>query len=445
MKTMVQSARRLEGTIVVPGDKSISHRAAIFNALAKGDARVYNFSSGQDCDSTLRCLGQLGVSIEERSASSDKNDPRELLIHGGGPQALKEPKTILNAGNSGTTIRLMSGMLAGQPFYSQITGDRSLRSRPMGRIVEPLTRMGARIKGRKNNTLAPLSISGGNLQAIEHTLPVASAQVKSALLLAGLFAKGITIIHQPATSRDHTELMFRAMGINVESDGLTVSLTPKPLVPIDVEVPGDISSAAFWLVAAIIHPNSSIKIVGVGLNPTRTGILDALLAMGANIVVENVRASGGETIADLVAQSSHLSAIKVDGAMIPRLIDEIPILAVAALFARGTTEVRDAAELRLKESDRIKTTAQELRRLGGQIDELADGMRIYGGGGLYGNSCHSHGDHRLAMTLAIAGLVAKGQTTVESAQVASVSYPSFWKTLQHISGQGKAFGTKTQT
>ena len=425
MQIAVRRPKRLVGEITPPGDKSISHRAAIFNAIADGEARVDNFGPGADCQATLRILRALGAGIETSGSS--------FTVRGGVPH---EPADVLNAGNSGTTTRLMAGVLAGQPFMSVMSGDRSIRSRPMGRIVEPLRQMGAVIDGRGGGNLAPLAFRGGSLHGIRYRMPVASAQVKSALLLAGLFADGETVLDQPALSRDHTELMFRAMGVEVWEDGLTVAVRPGRLKAMDVTVPADISSAAYWLVAGVCHPDAEVRVVGVGTNPSRTGVLDVLQAMGADVTVENERSEGGERVADLVARSSELRATEIAGDLIPRLIDEVPVLALAACFAKGTTVVRDASELRVKESDRIKTTVQELTRLGATAAETEDGMRITGGRRLRGAAGRSHADHRIAMTVGIGGLLATGHTTISGAECASVSYPTFWDEIRGLGGGG---------
>lgn len=426
MRQVILPPRRLEGVVAPPGDKSISHRVAIFNALAKGAARIANFAPGHDCASTLRCLRALGVSIERDGADT-------LTVYGRGG-ALDEPADVLDAGNSGTTMRLLAGVLAGQPFLSILTGDRSLRSRPMDRVVKPLREMGAQIWGRDGNRLAPLVIRGGHLKGITYTLPMASAQVKSCILLAGLFAQGETVVVEPAPTRDHTERLFQAMGATLVRDGLAVRLKPSVLTAKDIWVPGDLSSAAYWLVAAACHPKAQVTLHGVGTNPTRTGILDALRQMGARLQVLNPREEGGEPVADITASSSTLEAIEIRGDMVPRVIDEIPILAVAACFSRGTTIIRDAQELRVKESDRITTTVRELRRMGADIDELPDGMRIRGPVQLHGTVCRSYGDHRLAMALGVAGLLARGETVVQGAECATVSYPTFWEHMASLTG-----------
>ena len=422
----------LSGQLAVPGDKSISHRSLILNALAEGRALVRGLSHGEDVLSTMACLRGMGVPIEPGES------PGEYTIEGRSA-SLEEPADVLDAGNSGTSMRLLSGLLASQAFVSVLTGDESLRSRPMGRIVAPLKAMGAEVMGRRSDSLAPLVIRGGSLKGIEYDLPVASAQVKSCIMLAGLAADGDTVIHQPSLSRDHTERMVTAMGASVETDGLDLLLHPGPLRAVDVLVPGDISSAAFWMVAGLCHPNSRVLVRGVGLNPSRTGIIDALLAMGAGPGLQLVeeRTEGGEPVADLLLTPTELKGAEIAGDLIPRILDEIPVLAVAACFASGDTVIRDAAELRVKESDRIATTVEELRRLGAKIEARDDGMVIHGAGRLTGAGVYSHSDHRLAMALAVAGLLADGETTVHGAGDASVSYPEFWDDLDSLA-QGAA-------
>ena len=421
----------LDGIISVPGDKSISHRSLILNAIAYGDALVQGLSGGDDVLSTMHCLQAMGVTIEPTGQAGSYS------VIGRGPQ-LVEPSDILNAGNSGTSIRLLSGILAAQPFVSVITGDSSLRTRPMQRILDPLGQMGAQIMGRHENTLAPLVFRGGNLRGIEYDLPMASAQVKSAIMLAGLFASSDTDIHQPALSRDHTERMLSAMGGKVKKDGLNLTVLPTELKAVNITVPGDISSASFWIVAGLCHPNAQIMVRGVGLNPSRTGIIDVLQDMRAGDALQllNQRNEGGEPVADILVTSAELHGTEIGGDMIPRMLDEVPILAVAACFAIGDTVIRDAAELRVKESDRIATTVSELTRLGADIEATADGMIIHGRGPgegtLEGAECESHTDHRLAMSMAVAGLLANGKTTVHGALDASVSYPEFWQDLDML-------------
>ena len=423
----------MAGTVAPPSDKSISHRAAILNGMAPGEAVVDNYSDGADCRSTLRCLRSLGVSVEQIADTHNSTGTPRLKISSPGLAGLAEPQDLLNAGNSGTTIRLLMGALAGVPFVSVITGDRSLRSRPMGRIVQPLRLMGAHILGRKGDSLAPLTVKGGGLKGIEYTMPVASAQVKSSLVLASLFADGETLLHQPALSRDHTERMLEAMGASLVEDGRVLVIKPgSPLKPVDVRVPGDISSAAFWMVAAAAHPRAKVTLTNVGVNPTRTGILDVLEAMGARITKENPRMEGGEPVADLHIESSDLRGVEIGGDLIPRAVDEIPIIALAACFARGTTVIRDAEELRFKESDRLRGTARELSKLGARINELPDGLSIEGTGSLKGGTCSSYGDHRMAMTLGIAGLLAKEEVVVGGSETVGVSYPTFWQDMDNL-------------
>jgi 3-phosphoshikimate 1-carboxyvinyltransferase len=415
---------RLEGEIALPGDKSISHRAAIFNALAKGKAELSNFAPGRDCLATVNCLKALGVEIHRK----EKGD---LLIWGNGSDGLREAPDVLDAWNSATTMRLLSGLLASQPFLSVLTGDASLRSRPMGRLIDPLRSMGAEIYGRGKDSFAPLVIRGGKLTATEFVLPLPSAQIKSAILLAGLLAQGRTVLHQPVPSRDHSERLLKRMGAQLESNGNSVSLDPlaSPLSPVGLRVPGDISSAAYFLVAGAVHPDARVTIRDCGTNPTRTGIVDALLDMGARLTMENKHWEADEPVADIVVESSELRGIEVGGNIIPRLIDEIPILAVAGCVAEGKTVIRGAAELRVKESDRIASVSRELSKMGAEIEELPDGMVIHGGRHLLGTEVDSHSDHRLAMSLAIAGLIAKGETTINHAEIARVSYPAFWQDM----------------
>jgi 3-phosphoshikimate 1-carboxyvinyltransferase len=430
---IIKARRRLAGEIVLPGDKSISHRAAILNSLSEGKAEIDNFAPGGDCLSTVRCLESLGVKIGRKGS----RESPALLVSGTGKDGLREATNVLDARNSATTMRLLGGLLASQPFLSIITGDASLRNRPMGRLIEPLRLMGADIWGRGRDSFAPLVIKGKRLQGIDFALPVPSAQIKSAILLAGLFADGNTTLHQPTPSRDHTERMLKRMGASLESQGSSVSLLPltKPLISLSLHVPGDISSAAYFLVLGSIHPTARISVENCGINPTRTGIIDILLAMGARLKIANERMEAGEPLADIVVQSSELRGIEVGGDIIPRLIDEIPVLAVAGCIARGKTVIRNAEELRVKESDRIATVAGELCRLGARIEPLPDGMIIYGGDVLSGTEVYSHSDHRLAMALAVAGSVARGETAINDAQVAQVSYPAFWQTLQQIAGR----------
>jgi 3-phosphoshikimate 1-carboxyvinyltransferase len=431
---MIRRVKRhsaVRGEVTPPGDKSISHRAAILNSLADGIAKVTNFAPGADCASTLSCLRTLGVRIESISAN-----PLTIEMQGVGVKGFSEPGVVLDAGNSGTTMRLLTGLLAGQAFFAVITGDASLCSRPMGRLIHPLRLMGGRIYGRNRDTLAPLAIKGQELHGLNYTLPVASAQIKSAILIAGLFTgqKGRTIVQEPSVSRDHTERMLQAMGVKVTSEGPVVTLVSPAAPPkaIDVQVPGDLSSAAYWLVLGAIHPNAKVAIRGTGVNPTRTGIIDVLQKMGARLKVENERTINNEPVADLVIESSELTAVDIEGDLVPRLIDEVPVLAVAACFAKGTTTIKDAAELRVKETDRIAFLVAELSKMGANVEELPDGMIIRGGGKLNGAKCSSHGDHRMAMALGVAGAVADGETQIEDAGVVDISYPGFWQELDRV-------------
>jgi 3-phosphoshikimate 1-carboxyvinyltransferase len=373
----------------------------------------------------LHCLLALG--------GGSRLDGDTLEVEGVGLHGLREPDDVLDCGNSGTTIRLLAGALAGQPFASVLTGDASLRERPVDRVIEPLRQMGAQLFARDGDRRPPLAIRGGGLHGIHYRLPVASAQVKSAVLLAGLFAEGETAIEEPAATRDHTERMLRAMGVDVRREGPGVRLAPPAtLSPIDLRVPADISSAAFWIVAAAAHPDADLLLTGVGINPTRTGLIDALRSMGARIEVLEERAVGEEPVADLRVRSSELRGVEVGGDLVLRMIDELPAFAVAACAAPGRTVVRDAQELRVKESDRIATLCVQLKRLGAAIEERPDGFAIEGGRALRGERISGGGDHRMAMALAVAGLLAEGETVIQDGDAVGVSYPAFWRDLQQI-------------
>ena len=424
----VQRPARLRGTIAIPGDKSITHRALLFNALARGDARVEGFLDAADTRSTAACVRALGVRIDEPQ-------PGVLIVRGHGRSALAEPDDVLDCGNSGTTMRLLAGMLAGLPMLAVLSGDDSLRQRPMARIVRPLTALGADVSGRADGTLPPLVVRGGPLRGgTTVETPVASAQVKSALLLAGLAADGPTTVVEPSRSRDHTERMLGAMGAGIEVEGATVTITPPAgdLSAIDVTVPGDISTAAPWLVAATLHPDAELLLTGVGVNPTRTGLIDVLRAMGADIESLEQRTSGGEPVADLRVRSAALHGVEVSGELVPRAIDELPLVALAGALAEGETVIREAQELRVKESDRVATTAAMLRAFGVEIAERRDGMVVQGGARLRAGAVGSSGDHRLAMLAAVAGLLAEGETVVGGAEAVQVSYPDFWRTLARL-------------
>lgn len=427
---IIQGRQRLTGRCHVPGDKSISHRAVMFSALADGTSTIRNFLDGGDCRATIGVMRGLGVQIEERSTT-------ELIVHGRGLAGLQEPADILDCANSGTTIRLMTGLLAGQAFSSFLSGTPQIRRRPMARIVTPLRQMGALIVGRQDGNYAPLGIGRSALHGMEYDMPVASAQVKSCLLLAGLFAQGLTVIRQPGPARDHTERMLAAMGAPIAVYGNTIH-SERPtseLTPIEIDVPGDASSAAFLLVAGAIVPDSHLTIAGVGVNPTRTGLVDALIAMGAKIEYTNRRNQSGEPVADLVIQTSELHGTTFGGEQIVTMIDELPVLAVAATQANGRTVVKDAGELRVKETDRIATTVAELRKLGANVEPTPDGFIIEGPTKLIGGPVESNGDHRLAMAGAVAGLVAQGQTMVYGADVTADSFPGFETTLQALGAE----------
>ena len=419
----------LQGRIQVPGDKSISHRALMLGALASGETQIRGLLLGEDPRSTAACFEAMGAQISPLNSEL-------VTVQGLGLGALREPNQVLNAGNSGTTLRLMLGILASHPDrLFTVTGDASLRSRPMGRVVTPLQQMGAQIWGRKGDTLAPLAIRGQQLRPLHYHSPIASAQVKSAILLAGLMIEGETTVTEPVLSRDHSERMLRAFGatVSVDKEARSATVTgPAQLQGQSVIVPGDISSAAFWLVAGAILPNSNLLIENVGVNPTRTGMLDVLLEMGADITLENPREAAGEPVADLRVRTSVLRGCSIEGDIIPRLIDEIPVLAVAAAVAQGKTTIRDAAELRVKESDRLAAIASQLTCMGAQISESSDGLEIIGGASLQGADVDSFTDHRIAMSLAIAALRASGTTIIHRAEAAAISYPTFADTLRSL-------------
>ena len=423
MNRTVQQATRLQGHVSLPSDKSIAHRSALLSALGDGTSRIVNYPSSADPQSTLSCLQQLGLEVEEEEGA--------LLVHGQGLQGLSPPIDAIDCGNSGTTMRLLSGILAGQSFSSTLTGDASLRSRPMQRIADPLNEMGARVELTEGH--APIRLHGGQtLQGFEYRLPVASAQVKSCVLLAGLFAEGETTVIEPVPARDHTE---RMLGLDVVELNGERHITVRGGQRIEARtwtVPRDFSAAAFLLVAGTIVPGSQLQLNGVGINPSRNALLEVLQAMGADITVQNERSYGGEPIADLTVASADLHGISVSGPLIPNLIDEIPILAVAGAFAEGRTEIRDAAELRVKETDRIAAIAEGLSGLGAQVETFEDGLAVTGGRTLKGTTVDSHDDHRIAMALGVAGLAARGTTTIQDAECARISFPGFWKVLTDI-------------
>lgn len=429
MRIRVRPARRLSGRVSVPGDKSISHRAALFGALASGRTEITGFLEGEDCLATLKAVRALGAEVTRKG-------PGHYLVDGAGVNGLSEPDNVIDCGNSGTSARLLVGVLAGQPFWTVLTGDDSLRSRPMDRVAEPLRRMGATVVGRREGSRLPLAVRGARpLRALTYASPVASAQVKTALLLAGLWADGPVTVREPSQSRDHTERMLGGFGARLTVGPEGITLTPgAPLSGQPVAVPGDISSAAFFLVAAAAAPDAEVTVTQVGTNPTRTGVLEALHAMGAQIESVTGSQAAAEPVADLVVRGGALRGTEIGGALVPRLIDEVPILAVAACLAEGPTEIRDAAELRVKESDRIRAIARELGRLGARITERPDGLRIEGGARLRGAVVQSGGDHRMAMALVVAGLLADGETVVEDTECIATSFPGFLNAVNDLAG-----------
>ena len=425
----IRPSRGLKGDLTPPGDKSLSHRAVMFAAIAEGTTEITGFLAGEDTLNTAKAVRMLGIPVEG-------GGPGSFTVHGKGLDGLTEPAGVLDLGNSGTGMRLLAGLLAGQDFHSVLTGDQYLVKRPMGRIVEPLRNMGAVIDGRSGGTLAPLSVRGAgrNARPIDHVSSIASAQVKSAVLLCGLYAAGITSVSEPHKSRDHTERMLRFFGVQVREEGLRVSVAGRQALRASgrLEIPSDISSAAFFLAAASFVPGSDLLVRNVGVNPTRTGIIDILSGMGADIVLENRREQAGEPVADIRVRYSRLKAAMIGGDMIPRAIDELPVIAVAAAHAEGTTVIRDAAELRVKESDRIAAIAGELRKMGAAVRELPDGMEITGKERLSGSACESHGDHRIAMSMAMAGLAAAGETIVQDTAWMETSFPGFERMLMQL-------------
>ncbi|WP_018249011.1 3-phosphoshikimate 1-carboxyvinyltransferase [Orenia marismortui] len=428
MKLKISPKDKLQGKIKVPGDKSISHRAVMLGSLAEGKTEIEGFLTGEDCLSTVKAFQDLGVKIEGVGTEN-------MLVHGVGLHGLKEADNVLDLGNSGTTTRLMLGILSGQDFYTVVTGDDSLRTRPMDRVTVPLSKMGGSFYGRDGANLLPISVLGGSdLKGITYNSPVASAQVKSSLLLAGLYAAGETEVIEPAKSRDHTERMLEYFGADIEVDGLKVKVQGNPkLTAKKVVVPGDISSAAFLMVAAMITENSEIIIENVGLNPTRDGVIEALRKMNGNFELLNEREVNGEPIADIKVKNSQLKGTIIDGNLIPLLIDEIPILAVAASQADGKTIIKDAKELRVKETDRIDAMVKELTRLGVEVKEREDGMEIIGKQEIKGGVvCQSYHDHRIAMSLAVAGLISKDDIEIENSDCINISFPNFKKILDKL-------------
>ena len=412
----------LRGEVTIPGDKSISHRAVMLGDISEGTTRITNFLRGADCLSTIACFRKMGIDIEE--------SPDQILVHGKGLHGLQAPADILDAGNSGTTTRLISGILAGQSFESTLTGDASIQKRPMKRIITPLTMMGADVESLSGDGCAPLRIRGSHLKGIDYHSPVASAQVKSCILLAGLYADSVTSVTEPYVSRDHSERMLSSFGAALKTDGSTVSIQPEPrLMGQEVAVPGDISSAAYFIAAALLVPGSELLIKNVGINPTRDGILRICRRMGADITILNRREHGREPVADLLVKHSPLTGTVIEGAVIPTLIDELPILAVMAAFAEGSTVIRDAQELKVKESNRLDILVHHLSAMGADITGTEDGMVINGGRPLHGAVLESHLDHRIAMSFAVAGIAAQGETEILQADCVDISYPGFYRDL----------------
>lgn len=421
----------LKGEVAIPGDKSLSHRCVMFGSISSGITEVTNFLPGADCRATIDCFRRMGIDIEHNETS--------VIVHGKGLRGLRAPQDILDVGNSGTTTRLICGILAGQPFDSKLSGDNSLNSRPMRRIMEPLTQMGANVSSVLRNDCAPLYIAPGQLHGIHYSSPVASAQVKSCLLLAGLYADGETSVTEPFLSRNHTELMLKEFGADVRSvyetggTKATASIrTCRQLYGQKISVPGDISSAAYFIAAGLLVPNSEILIKNVGINPTRAGILEVCQNMGADISLFNERKEGGEPIGDILVRTSNLHGTTIEGSLIPTLIDEIPVIAVMAAMAEGTTVIRDAAELKVKETNRIETVTDNLRAMGCDVEPTDDGMIIHGGKRLHGTTIHTLLDHRIAMAFSIAALVADGVTKILDSHCVDVSYPTFYDTFENL-------------
>ncbi|MFN7999091.1 MAG: 3-phosphoshikimate 1-carboxyvinyltransferase [Bryobacteraceae bacterium] len=422
----IPSARVLSGSVTLPGDKSISHRYAMIASVAEGDSRIQNFSTGADCHSTLDAMRALGVPIEESGT--------EVVVRGRGLQGLRAPSADLDAGNSGSTIRMLSGILAAQSFRTRIGGDESLSRRPMRRIMEPLRAMGASISAR-DGQFPPLEIQGAPLKPIDYALPVPSAQVKTCVLLAGLYADGATTVREPVRSRDHTEIALREFGAKLAVQGKTITVDGRPVLEgRDLFVPSDLSSAAFFIVAALLVPGSIVTIRGVGLNPTRSTLLDVLAGMGADIRIADVESRNGELIGDLVVKHSPIRGGVIEKETTAALIDEIPVLAVLGAASENGLEVRDASELRIKETDRIATIVENLRRMGVQVEERSDGLTIGGGHRFHAAAVDSFGDHRIAMAFSIAALCADAETAIEGAEAASVSFPEFYDTLERLRG-----------
>ncbi len=423
----IQKVNGLKGEVQIPGDKSISHRGIMLGALAKGTTKITNFLQGADCLSTIGCFRQMGIEIE--------NTSNEVLVHGKGLHGLRAPQNTLDVGNSGTTMRLLCGILSPQAFASALTGDRSIQTRPMKRVIEPLSQMGADIQSLKGNGCAPLQIQGSRLKGIHYQSPVASAQVKSCVLFAGMYADKTTSVTEPVLSRNHSELMLQHLGAKLSGEGTTVSIEPEPLLEArEILVPGDISSAAYFIAAGLLVPHSQILIKNVGVNPTRSGMLKVCHAMGADIQYLNEHRDSGEPTADLLVTSSSLTGTVIEGEIIPTLIDELPMLAVMAAFAQGKTIIRNAEELKVKESDRIKAVTENLSAMGADITATCDGMIINGGRRLTGADIRTQKDHRIAMSFAVAALAAEGATHIGDADCVNISYPEFYQDLQKLGG-----------
>ena len=426
-KIYIKACKSLVGDFFIPGDKSISHRSVMFAALGDKAVTITNFLNSQDCLSTVKCMQALGIDIEIINAN-------EIIVHGKGIHGLSEAQDVLDAGNSGTTLRLMMGILSAQPFFSTFTGDQSLRKRPMRRVIDPLREMGANLVSRNDSKYLPLAVIPVNqLKAIQYDMPMASAQVKSAILLAGMYTDGETIVTEPYTSRDHTERMLETFGVELRKFGTSIGIKKvgNLVSPDRMNIPGDISSAAFWLVAASVIPNSEITIRNVGVNPTRTGILDVLKAMGADIQLINQRWGGKEPVADLIVKSAHLKGVSFGAEIMPRLIDEIPIITVAAMFAEGETVISGAGELRVKETDRLSAITTEFAKMGADIRGTEDGLIIKGNAPLKSAECYSYHDHRIAMALAIAGIAAQG-VEIQVPDCVDISYPDFYAVLDDL-------------
>lgn len=418
----------LKGEVTIPGDKSISHRSIMFGALAKGTTRVSHFLEGADCLSTISCFRKLGIQIER--------DRDSVIVHGKGLHGLTAPMETLDCGNSGTTTRMISGILAPQPFVTTLTGDASIQKRPMNRIIEPLSMMGAQITSLNGNGCAPLRIQGAPVHAIHFQSKVASAQVKSAILLAGMYADGVTSVTEPYVSRNHTELMLRNFGAKITTEGTTASIEPEPeLTGCDICVPGDISSAAYFIAAALIVPGSEVLLKNVGINPTRDGMIRVVKAMGGNIELLNVNDQSGEPTADLLVSYSSLHGTTIRGEIIPTLIDELPVIAILAAYAEGTTVIADAQELKVKESNRIDVMVDQMVQMGIDVEKTEDGMIIHGGKPVHGTTIYPNLDHRIAMSFAVASLCADGETKIQDAEIVNVSFPTFYDDLKRLQQQ----------